>query len=141
KPGESIPVTGYAQVGLSGLSKVQVWIQSNAEQRASEDRSFAGAPWIDAQILGPPKQWRALPNGKIPAGTIGFDSTVQPRTWPMRLTKVHWAVLLPGLPAGEYTLRSRTIDETGAAQPMPRPFRKSGFTEIEQVSISVKPAA
>ena len=138
KPGESIPVTGYAQVGLSGLSKVQVWIQSNAEQRASEDRSFSSAPWIDAQILGPPKQWRTLPNGKIPAGTIGFDSTGQPRTWPMRLTKVHWAVLLPGLPAGEYTLRSRTIDEKGAAQPTPRPFRNSGHSAIETVDITVK---
>src|SRR2546421_2335514 len=41
KPREPIPVTGYAQVGLSGLSKVQVWIQSTAEQRVSEDRSFA----------------------------------------------------------------------------------------------------
>ena len=56
----------------------------------------------------------------------------------MRLTKVHWAVLLPGLPAGEYTLRSRTIDEQGAAQPMPRPFRNSGHSAIETVDITVK---
>src|SRR5207249_7214892 len=38
KPGEPIPVTGYAQLGLSGLSKVQVWIHSNATERPA-DRS------------------------------------------------------------------------------------------------------
>ena len=139
KPGEQIPVTGYAQVGLSGLSKVQVWIQSNAEQGvADDDRSFSKAPWIDAQILPPPKNWGNVPDGKIPARTIGFDSAGQPRTWPMRLTKVHWAVLLPGLPAGQYTLRSRTVDEQGAAQPTPRPFRNSGHSAIETVDITVK---
>ena len=138
KPGEPIAITGYAQVGLSGLSKVQVWIQSNAEQGAANDKSFSKAPWIDAQILPPPKHWGNVPDGKIPAGTLGFDSAGWPRRWPMRLTKVHWAVLLPGLPAGEYTLRSRTVDEQGAAQPMPRPFRNSGHSAIETVDITVK---
>jgi DMSO/TMAO reductase YedYZ molybdopterin-dependent catalytic subunit len=139
KPGEAIPVTGYAQVGISGLSKVQVWIHSNATERPGGDRYFATAPWIDAQTLAPPKHWGDLPDGKVPAGTLGFDAaTGQPRTWPMRLAKIHWAALLPGLPAGEYTLRSRTIDEKGMAQPMPRPFQKSGHSEIESVEIIVK---
>jgi len=40
--------------------------------------------------------------------------------------------------AGEYTLRSRTIDEKGIAQPMPRPFRKSGHAAIEEKSVTVK---
>jgi hypothetical protein len=47
-------------------------------------------------------------------------------------------VLLPGLPPGEYTLRSRTVDEKGHAQPQPRPFQKSGHAAIEQVVITVK---
>ena len=69
----------------------------------------------------------------------GFDpATGQPRTWPMRLTRVHWAALLPGLPAGEYTLRSRTIDAKGLAQPLPRPFQKSGNAAIESVDIAVR---
>src|SRR5437867_8326591 len=46
-PGEPIPVTGYAQVGLSGLSKVQVWMQSNATERPAGDPYFATAPWTD----------------------------------------------------------------------------------------------
>jgi DMSO/TMAO reductase YedYZ molybdopterin-dependent catalytic subunit len=138
KSGETIPVTGYAQVGLAGLSKVQVWIQSNAVERPEGDPYFTTAPWTDAQILPPPKHWGALPDGKILAGTLGFDASGRPRAWPMRLTKVHWAALLPGLPAGEYTLRSRTIDEKGNAQPMPRPFQKSGHAAIEAMDITVK---
>jgi hypothetical protein len=139
KPGAPIPVTGYAQAGISGLSKVQVWMQSNAAERPAGDPYFTTAPWVDAQILAPPKHWGSLPDGKIPEGTLGFDSaTAQPRTWPMRLTKVHWAALLPGLPAGEYTLRSRTLDGKGMAQPLPRPLQKSGHAAIEAVDIAVR---
>jgi hypothetical protein len=78
-----------------------------------------------------------LADDTIPAGTLGFDQG-QPLEWPLRLTKVHWATLLPGLPAGQYTFRSRTIDEKGHAQPMPRPFRKSGHAAIEQVDLHVE---
>jgi hypothetical protein len=56
----------------------------------------------------------------------------------MRHCKVHWAALLPGVAAGKYTLRSRTIDERGHAQPMPRPFRKSGHAAIEEFAVVVE---
>ncbi len=138
-PGEPIPVTGYAQVGLSGLSGVQVWIQRADEEWPAGDRYFTGAPWIDAEVLPPPASWGGgLADDRIPAQTMSFDpDTGRPKTWPLRLAKVHWAVLLPGLPAGEYTLRSRTIDEKGHAQPMPRPFKKSGHADIEAVGLRV----
>jgi DMSO/TMAO reductase YedYZ molybdopterin-dependent catalytic subunit len=141
KRGEPIPITGYAQVGISGLSKVQVWIDSGSTAWPADDPYFTKAPWSDAQILAPPRRWGGdLPEGKIPQGTAGFDTaTAQPRAWPLRLCKVHWAALLPGLPAGEHTLRCRTIDEKGQPQPLPRPFRKSGHCAIEAVKISVKP--
>jgi hypothetical protein len=138
KAGEPIPVTGYAQVGLSGLSKVQFWMRSNAADLSPGDPYFATAPWADAQILPPPKDWGALPNGKVPPGTLGFDATGQPTRWPMALTKVHWATLLPGLAVGEYTFRCRTVDQKGNAQPLPRPFQKSGHAAIEAVTINVK---
>jgi len=138
KAGRPIPITGYAQVGVSGLSKVQVWVHPEEQELPANDRHFTKAPWIDAQILAPPKTWGGgLPGDTIPANTQGFDSQGKPRAWPMRLCKVHWAVLLPGLPAGKYILRSRTIDEQGYPQPLPRPFRKSGHAEIEQVSLVV----
>lgn len=138
KAGQPIPVTGYTQVGVSGLSKVQVWVQPAGETWPADDPYFTKAPWTDATVLGPPEKWGGdLPDGRIPAGTVGFDDTGRPRTWPMRLAKAHWAVLLPGHPAGTYRLRCRTIDSKGQAQPMPRPFRKSGRAEIEAVKLTV----
>jgi DMSO/TMAO reductase YedYZ molybdopterin-dependent catalytic subunit len=138
KRGEPIALTGYAQVGISGLSKVQVWVHKSDQQWPADDPYFTKAPWTDARILPPPQRWGGkLPGDAVPKGTLGFDAG-RPLTWPMRLGKAHWAVLLPGLPAGEYTLRSRTIDAKGQAQPMPRPFRKSGHCAIEAVKFIVK---
>lgn len=133
-----IPVTGYAQVGISGLSKVQTWIAPAGQEWPKDDKHFLTAPWTDAEILPPPAAWGGeLPEGKIPPGTLGFDqASGQPGAWPMRLAKVHWAALLPGLAPGDYVFRCRTVDEKGAAQPLPRPFRKSGHSAIEAVTIT-----
>ncbi|MAG93465.1 MAG: hypothetical protein CMJ48_06925 [Planctomycetaceae bacterium] len=139
KPDQPIPVTGYAQVGIAGLKKVQVWIHNDKDKLPADDKHFTQAPWRDAEILPPPKNWGGdLPDNQIPPDTHDFNESGQPRFWPIRLAKAHWAALLPGLPPGEYTLRCRTIDENDHAQPMPRPFRKSGRAKIEQTSIVVK---
>ena len=68
---------------------------------------------------------------------MGFDDDGKPKQWPLRLGKAHWAALLPGLAAGEYVLRCRTIDAKGQAQPMPRPFKKSGRCDIEEMPLVV----
>ncbi len=140
RKGEPIPVTGYAQVGIGGLTRVQVAIDRADRKWPADDPYFTRAEWKDARILPPPKQWGGnLPGNAIPRDTMGFDPvTGTPRAWPMRLCKVHWAALLPGLPAGAYTLRCRTIDEKEHAQPMPRPFRKSGHCAIEETKVTVK---
>mgnify|MGYP003345128141 FL=1 len=135
---EPIRVSGYAQVGISGLSKVQVSIESNAMPRPENDPHYLKAPWVDADLLPAPTQWSGLNDAKILAGGHGFDANGRPKHWPMRLTNAHWAAALPGLPAGEYTLRCRTIDEKGQAQPLPRPFQKSGHAKIESVLLTVK---
>ena len=73
KANTPIPVTGYAQVGVSGLSKVQVWV-SPPESGWVDDPYFTKAPWVDARILPPPARWGGnLPGGAIPKDTIGFD--------------------------------------------------------------------
>ncbi|MGI8982221.1 MAG: molybdopterin-dependent oxidoreductase [Pirellulaceae bacterium] len=137
--GQPLPVTGYAQVGISGVSKVQVWLTKADTEWPADDKYFATAPWVDAEILSPPEHWGGnLPAGEIPAGTLGFDDSRRPKSWPMRLAKLHWAALLPGVAAGEYTFRCRTIDEKGIAQPLPRPFRKSGHAAIEEKVVMVK---
>lgn len=139
KAGQPIPVTGYAQVGISGLDKVQVWVTRRDAELPAGDRYFSTAPWKDAIVLPPPKEWGGdLPDNKIPSPTQGFDpETGKPTSWPMLLSKVHWAALLPGLEEGEYTFRCRTVDKNGNGQPLPRPFRKSGSNVIEQMRIVV----
>ncbi|HJN13140.1 MAG TPA: molybdopterin-dependent oxidoreductase [Pirellulaceae bacterium] len=140
KPNQPIALTGYAQVGIAGLKKVQVWIHNDDEALPADDSYFMTAPWRDAEIIPPSKNWGGdIANNRIPSPTHGFDpQTGQPKSWPMRLTRAHWAALLPGLPAGQYTLRCRTIDEKGIAQPMPRPFRKSGRAAIGEVGLTVE---
>ena len=139
KPGEPLAITGYAQVGISGLKKVQVWIQKSGETWPREDEYMLTAPWKDAAILPSPQDWGGdLADNQIPDGTIGFDpNSGRPKSWPMRLTKAHWAILHPGLEAGDYVLRCRTIDEKGNPQPLPRPFRKSGRAAIQRISFRV----
>lgn len=139
RSGDPIPITGWAQSGVSGLAKVQIWIE-NKDHPGDFGRYFTDAPWKDAEILPAPDDWadRGWENESDsgPRGVFGFTNGA-PDQWPLRLTQVHWASLHPGLPAGKYTLRCRTIDEKGAAQPMPRPFRKSGHAAIEERELIV----
>jgi DMSO/TMAO reductase YedYZ molybdopterin-dependent catalytic subunit len=137
KANAPLPVTGYAQVGVSGLSKVQVWVSPAGKGWKEDDPYFTAAPWADATVLPPPKRWGGEVTGELLKGAFGFDAEGRPKEWPMRLAKAHWAALLPGLPAGEYVLRCRTIDAKGQAQPMPRPFKKSGRCDIEEVKFTV----
>ena len=136
-PGTKIPVSGYAQVGISGLSKVQVSIEPKAAARPVDDPYFPKSDWKEAELLPHPHRWDSLAEGQIPASTHGFDESGSPKSWPLRLTNAHWATVLPGLPPGEYLFRSRTIDANGQPQPMPRPFQKSGHAAIESVAITV----
>lgn len=144
KPRQPIPITGYAQVGISGLSKVQVWVEKKGSTTSENDPHFELAPWKDAQILSLPQGWDAsLGDDSIDSRPIdGFDQkTLRPENWPLRLSKVHWAILHPGLDAGEYNVRCRTIDGNGVGQPMPRPFRKSGRAFIQRLNLRVRDQA
>lgn len=137
---EAAAVTGVAQVGASGLSKVQCWLGPEQAAWPADDPHFAKAPWVDAAVLPPPDRWGGgLPDGKLPpvAGQID-PASGKPRQWPLRNTLVHWAMVLSAPPApGRYQLRCRTIDANGMAQPMPRPFPKSGNNVIQQAAVEV----
>jgi len=140
KAGQPIPITGAAQVGVSGLTKVQCWLWPRDRELPRDDPYFATAAWKDAQILAPPppRGWGgAFKEGKLPSDVINFDSAGRPKSWPLRYALAHWAALLPGVPAGKYDLRCRTIDANGLAQPLPRPFPKSGRNTIETVEVDV----
>ena len=142
--GQPIPLTGLAQVGVNGVSKVQAWLQPKDKPLPEGDPYFQQAPWRDMEILPPPGDFGGgLPDGAIGPGVAppvhGFDpKTGRPASWPRVYSLAHWAGLLPGVPAGRYDLRCRAINDRGIAQPLPRPFRKSGHSNIERVSLVVR---
>jgi DMSO/TMAO reductase YedYZ molybdopterin-dependent catalytic subunit len=140
KAGLQVPVVGVAQVGMSGLSKVQYWVAAHQTALPADDPNFTSADWREAEILPAPARWGGgLPDGKLPETPLQFDAnTGKPREWPMRDSIAFWRARLSGLAPGKYDLRCRTIDANGAAQPLPRPFPKSGQNAIQRVSLTVE---
>jgi len=137
--GKPAAVTGMAQIGVSGLKKVQYCIQPQKESWPAEDPHWAQADWRDAAILPPPSDWGGgLPGGKLPPTAQTDPATGKPCEWPLRYTIAHWAVMLPGLPPGSYDLCCRTIDGNGNAQPMPRTLPRTGFNTLHLASAVVK---
>jgi DMSO/TMAO reductase YedYZ molybdopterin-dependent catalytic subunit len=128
-----VALTGMAQVGISGLAKVQYSVTPQKEAASEAD-------WKDAAILQAPARWGGgLTGGKLPAGVEKIDAkTGLPAEWPLRFAIAHWAALLPGLAPGTYDLCCRTIDLNGIAQPMPRPLLRTGVTAIQHVTLVVK---
>lgn len=139
KTGEKFAVTGFAQVGVSGLTKVQYLILPAGKPLPENDPYYSNGEWFDAIILPPPENWGSdLPGGKLPP-VMQFDSSHgQPIPWPIINTIVHWAFLEKIQSTGEYELRCRTIDAKGIAQPMPRPFGRSGVNKIEVAKLTVE---
>jgi DMSO/TMAO reductase YedYZ molybdopterin-dependent catalytic subunit len=142
KAGSPIGVTGLAQVGIGGLAKVQYAVDSATSPAAADDPHFATSAWRDAELLPLPANWSAqLADGKQPEVPLQFDpKTNEPRQWPLRYTLAHWAALVPGVAAGKYHLRCRTIDLAGNAQPLPRPYSKSGRNAIHSEALDVEDA-
>jgi len=146
KAGRAVPITGLAQVGMSGLSKVQYRLApaDSPHEITASPISRGKAQWQDADILPPPEHWGGnLPDDKLPPIPRQFDAAGKPLRWPIPNTIVHWAAVLkaprPLAPqGGKYDLRCRTIDANGIAQPMPRPFPKSGYNAIQKVQIVVE---
>jgi DMSO/TMAO reductase YedYZ molybdopterin-dependent catalytic subunit len=140
KPGQPVPITGVAQVGMSGLGKVQVWLSPENTSPPPDDPYFTRADWQNADLLPPPDDWGGgLAGGKLPPTPRQIDpATGIPFVWPMRGTIAHWATLLEKVPPGRYEVRCRTIDANGLAQPMPRPFLKSGHNAIQSLPLVVE---
>jgi DMSO/TMAO reductase YedYZ molybdopterin-dependent catalytic subunit len=139
RTGQRAAVTGIAQVGASGLSRVQFCLRPALPSGSPSDPYLADADWQEAEILPPPERWGGgLPDGQLPAVPRQFDAQGRPLTWPMRFAIAHWAAPLTAPAAGQYELCCRTIDANGIAQPMPRPLPKSGRNEIQRVRVTVQ---
>jgi len=139
KVGQPAALTGVAQVGMSGLSKVQYCLQRVGQSKSPDDPDLVQAAWKDAKILPPPEHWGGgLPDGRLPSVPRQFDAQGRPLAWPLRYAIAHWATLLTAPDAGRYELCCRTIDSSGVAQPLPRPLPKSGRNEIQRIAVAVE---
>ena len=134
---EELTLHGNAQVGISGLSKVQYFVHKMGEALPSDDPHFTKAPWQDARII--PFDNTAIAGfANAPLHPVQFDpKTKKPREWPLRHTLCGWTAAPIKLAAGKYEIRCRTIDSNGIAQPMPRPFPKSGKNNIQRAVVEV----
>ena len=70
------------------------------------------------------------------APLVGVNVNVDPFTV-AAVSGPPFVIELADLPAGEYTLHCRTVDDKGLAQPLPRPFQKSGHAAIENIALRV----
>ncbi len=143
--GTFIPLVGYAQVGMSGLTSVQVALLPIGEANSPppDNLNHETLPWKEAHILPPPAKeadWGGdLPDGVVPPLPHQFDpATGTPRSWPLPYTLAHWAALATAPQPGRYLAFCRTIDAHGIAQPMPRPLPRSGVNTIQQEEIQVE---
>ncbi|HEY2573777.1 MAG TPA: molybdopterin-dependent oxidoreductase, partial [Verrucomicrobiaceae bacterium] len=137
KAGEELIVHGNAQVGISGMKQVQIWIRRKDEPLPAADPHFTKAPWQDAAIV--PFDGTGIPGfDTAKLDPVQFDpATRKPRAWPLRHTLCRWTAGSQKLAPGKYEIRCRTIDANGIAQPMPRPFPKSGKNSIQKVDLEV----
>jgi hypothetical protein len=136
--GKPAALTGMAQVGVSGLSRVQYCTHSQKDPWPADDPYRLKADWKDSMILPPPVNWGGgLPGGRLPATNQTDPSKGIPLNWPLRYTIVHWAAMLPGLNPGSYDLCCRTIDGNGIAQPLPRTLPRTGFNSLHIVTLAV----
>jgi len=91
KAGQPFPITGFAQVGISGLKRVQYWLNPADQPLPEGDPYLTKGEWRDAIILPPPENWGSdLPGGKLPPVMQVDPKTGQPFTWPIPNTIVHW---------------------------------------------------
>jgi hypothetical protein len=129
RAGESVEVAGIAQVGMAGLARVEYWVRPRPSVALEEEGD--SDPYCERG------DWRAAEIDTRPAELQAFDlsAQVQLGEWPVRYTFVRWHARLPALTPGEYELRCRSVDRNGIAQPMPRPFPKSGRAEIQVVKL------
>jgi hypothetical protein len=136
--GEPVAITGMAQIGISGLNKVQYCVHSQEGPWPESDPHRSKADWKEASVLPPPANWGGgLPGGKLPITGQTDAAKGTPLSWPLRYAIVHWAAMLPGLPSGRYDLCCRTIDGNGIAQPMPRTLPRTGYNALHVVTLIV----
>jgi len=143
KAGVPITFSGAAVCGLAGLKRVEYWLRPDTTTAGNplsdDDPAWKTATWQPCVIEPPPNDWQAhLPAGISPKELWGFDpETGKPKEWPLRYSLAMWTATQQDLKAGAYELRVRSVDQSGFAQPEPRPQQRSGKNAIQCKIIKV----
>jgi DMSO/TMAO reductase YedYZ molybdopterin-dependent catalytic subunit len=142
KAGDPITFSGVAVCGLAGLKRVEYWLRPDSGtdgKLSDDDPAWKTATWQPCVIEPPPNDWKAhLPAGISPKELWGFDpETGKPKEWPLRYSLAMWTTTPQDLKAGAYELRVRSVDQSGFAQPEPRPQQRSGKNAIQCKIIKV----
>ena len=136
KAGAPITFSGAAVCGLAGLKRVEYWLRPDTGtdgKLSDDDPAWKTATWQPCVIEPPPNDWQAhLPAGISSKELWGFDpETGKPKEWPLRYSLAMWTATPEDLKAGAYELRVRSVDQSGFAQPEPRPQQRSGKNAIQ----------
>jgi DMSO/TMAO reductase YedYZ molybdopterin-dependent catalytic subunit len=137
KAGVPITFSGAAVCGLAGLKRVEYWLRPDTTTAGNplsdDDPEWKTATWQPCVIQPPPSDWQPhLPAGISPKELWGFDpETGKPKEWPLRYSLAMWTATQQALKAGAYELRVRSVDQSGFAQPEPRPQQRSGKNAIQ----------
>ena len=143
KPEVPITFRGAAVCGLAGLKRLEYWLRPDSTTAGNplsdDDPEWKTATWQPCVIQPPPNDWQAhLPAGISPKELWGFDpETGKPKEWPLRYSLAMWTATQQALKAGAYELRVRSVDQSGFAQPEPRPQQNTGRNAIQCKIIKV----
>ncbi len=133
--GEPVFLTGQVVCGPSGVKRVEYWVrrvEGKPTPLADDAPELLRGPWVECKLQAPPKWSSVLPPGVSPEDVLGFEkNTGRPRSWPLRYSRVSYAVTIHGLKPGAYEVRARAVDLNDFAQPEPRPAQKTGKNALQ----------
>ncbi len=143
KSGESVTIRGQIISGLSGVERVETFLQkieSDHEPLPEDASEFLEGEWLPAGIQPPPVWEAVLPQGTNSNEVLGFDpKTGTPLSWPLRYGMAAWNSTYENLTPGFYRIYARSVDRNGFAQPEPRSIKKSGKNMLQSHNFEVTP--
>jgi len=135
KAGDPVVLAGQVVSGPSGVKRVEYWvrrIKGSHGPLADDAPELLRGPWVECELQAPPDWPSVLPPGLSPKNVLGFDKTTgRPLAWPLRYSRVAYAVTIRGLTPGTYEVRARAVDLNDFAQPEPRPVQKTGKNALQ----------
>ena len=136
--GQAVQLSGQVISGLSGLKRVEYCLRREESNPGTSGEETER--WVEGRLEDPPAQWKSiLPAGVSPREILGFDSrTGKPAAWPLRYSMISWSATLKRLAPGKYSVRARSVDLNGFAQPDPRPNQKAGINALDTREFAVE---